>query len=203
MSTARSLSWHLEPTTSQYFTFMNNVFTKEECEQIIAHGLSDTSLQTGLIGSEAQGKGTVNTQVRKGQLAFLDSGNSELQWIYRRLTDCVMSMNTQMYNYDLTYIEVLQFSIYHPGDFYDQHMDAIKPVCVNNRKLSFSLQLSDSDDYEGSDLEVYVNAIEFAKSPRTQGTVNFFPSYTVHRVTPLIKGTRYALVGWVCGPAWR
>jgi len=31
----------------------------------------------------------------------------------------------------------------------------------------------------------------------------FFPSYTLHEVTPVTKGTRYTLVGWVHGPAFK
>jgi PKHD-type hydroxylase len=112
-------------------------------------------------------------------------------------------MNDRMYNFDLTYIEILQFSIYELGDFYNDHMDTIKPVCVHNRKLSFSIQLSEPDAYQGSDLEINVNAAKFEAAPKTQGTAVFFPSYSVHRVTPLTKGVRYALVGWVCGPAFR
>ena len=31
------------------------------------------------------------------------------------------------------------------------------------------------------------------------GTVIVFPSYMVHRVRPVTKGTRYSLVSWFCG----
>jgi PKHD-type hydroxylase len=26
-----------------------------------------------------------------------------------------------------------------------------------------------------------------------------FPSYTLHRVTPVTEGTRYSMVGWITG----
>ena len=34
-------------------------------------------------------------------------------------------------------------------------------------------------------------------------TITFFPSYTLHDVTAITKGTRKALVGWVLGPRWK
>ena len=38
---------------------------------------------------------------------------------------------------------------------------------------------------------------------KVRGSVNYFPSYMLHEVTPLERGTRYALVGWVNGPAFK
>jgi PKHD-type hydroxylase len=35
---------------------------------------------------------------------------------------------------------------------------------------------------------------------RAQGTMVLFPSFLVHRVTPVRAGTRYAIVGWLHGP---
>ena len=35
------------------------------------------------------------------------------------------------------------------------------------------------------------------------GSMILFPSYLVHRVLPMTKGTRYAIVGWVHGNSFR
>jgi len=40
-------------------------------------------------------------------------------------------------------------------------------------------------------------------APRGQGSVTFFPSMLLHRVTPITKGHRYSLVGWAAGPHLR
>ena len=39
--------------------------------------------------------------------------------------------------------------------------------------------------------------------PREQGQIIVFPSYTLHEVTPITKGTRYSLVSWVSGPSFK
>tara|TARA_R100000231_G_scaffold138657_1_gene117522 strand:+ start:599 stop:721 length:123 start_codon:yes stop_codon:yes gene_type:complete len=38
---------------------------------------------------------------------------------------------------------------------------------------------------------------------RQKGSIIFFPSYMVHAVTPVTKGVRNALVGWVNGNPFR
>lgn len=69
------------------------------------------------------------------------------------------------------------------------------------RKLSVSIQLSCSSDYDGGDLE-------FAGAPqhpfgRDQYAATVFPSYLAHRVTPVTRGTREALVAWIHGSSYR
>jgi PKHD-type hydroxylase len=40
-------------------------------------------------------------------------------------------------------------------------------------------------------------------APKTRGTLIAFPSYVLHRVTPIISGTRKAVVVWTTGPRFR
>ena len=70
------------------------------------------------------------------------------------------------------------------------------------RKLSATLQLTDGALYEGCDLELFgTHQVEAA--PRTRGSLVVFPSYVLHRVTPIRTGTRKALVIWSTGPDFR
>ena len=76
---------------------------------------------------------------------------------------------------------------------------------VFERKLSFTLQLSDSDEYTGGDLEFteFNDADEqFKKDMRKKGTVIVFPSFLQHRVTEVTEVQRHALVGWREGKQW-
>ena len=41
------------------------------------------------------------------------------------------------------------------------------------------------------------------KEIRPQGSIIIFPSFTYHCVTPITKGTRYSLVLWTLGDAFR
>ena len=71
-----------------------------------------------------------------------------------------------------------------------------------HRKLSISIQLSDPAGYSGSELEISVNGVPII-APRDQGTLIAFPSFVLHKVTPLLVGKRYSLVAWVHGPKWK
>jgi PKHD-type hydroxylase len=70
------------------------------------------------------------------------------------------------------------------------------------RKLSFTVQLSDTKDYKGGDLVFHYKS-QPVKAYREKGMVVVFPSTMLHEVTPVKKGTRYSLVGWVAGPRFR
>ena len=67
------------------------------------------------------------------------------------------------------------------------------------RKISIVLQLSDPEEYEGWNFELFVNR-KITKLPNSKGTVILFPSYCMHRVTPITKGERKSLVLWATGP---
>jgi PKHD-type hydroxylase len=68
------------------------------------------------------------------------------------------------------------------------------------RKLSLVCQLSDPSEYEGGELQI--NTGEIFTPEKQKGTVILFPSYLLHRVTPVTKGTRRSLVLWIEGPAF-
>ena len=54
-----------------------------------------------------------------------------------------------------------------------------------------------NDDYEGGEFEFFLDDIQIKNEI---GTVIVFPSYFLHRVNPVTKGTRYSLVAWFRGP---
>ena len=71
------------------------------------------------------------------------------------------------------------------------------------RKLSFSLQLSDPDDYEGGNVQFLDENGKSYFAPRQKGSIILFDSRTQHRVLKVTKGTRKSIVGWVVGPRWK
>jgi len=71
------------------------------------------------------------------------------------------------------------------------------------RKLSFSLQLSDPEDYEGGELEFLDNQDEPFFAPKQKGTIVVFDSRVKHRVRKVTNGLRKSIVGWVVGPRWK
>ena len=71
------------------------------------------------------------------------------------------------------------------------------------RKLSFSIQLSSPEDYEGGNLQLLDEADKVTFIPRQRGCIVLFDSLTQHRVLKVTKGTRKSIVGWVVGPRWK
>ena len=81
------------------------------------------------------------------------------------------------------------------GDGYGWHVD--NPFSKNGRRdISFTVFLSNLDDYEGGGLEIQgVQDTSLFRLPA--GHVVMYPSSSLHRVQPVSRGTRYACVGWI------
>jgi len=96
----------------------------------------------------------------------------------------------------INFIEEYYINTYKTGDHFDIHIDNYLGL-VNrlDRKLSMSVQLSDSTDYSAGDFE-----IAGVKMTRARGSVIIFPSNFKHSVNLITSGTRYSLFTWAWGP---
>jgi PKHD-type hydroxylase len=192
--------WYLKRYDYQNFAFIDDVFCEDQLDQIIRFGNLYAEELARVGGNVSQ----VNSDVRMCKLSGMFA-NKHTEWIYRKITDAVNQINDQFFQFDLTKLETFQFTKYKEEDngFYEKHIDPISGTNVpENRKLSLILQLSDSGDYEGGDLCLYTGK-EPTIIEKKRGRIIFFPSYTLHEVKPVTKGTRYTLVGWVHGPAFK
>lgn len=61
--------------------------------------------------------------------------------------------------------------------------------------------LSDAAEFDGGRFELGAHA--GVEAPMQRGDAVVFPSYLRHRVTPVTRGVRVALVGWFTGPPFR
>jgi PKHD-type hydroxylase len=192
-------TWALEIKNIQNYAFWVDSFTEEECEKICQAGEKEFLFE-GQVQQEIL---TNDDKFRRSKISWLRSNRTENNWIFERLTRIINSINRDFFNFDLDQIENLQYGIYDSSDqgFYTKHIDMM-PKSAKVRKLSFSLQLTNSLDYEGGDLVLHYKSDPEIAS-RTQGTITFFPSYTLHEVTPVTKGIRRSLVGWITGPAFK
>ena len=135
------------------------------------------------------------------------------KWIYRELQHYLIEANKNAeWNFDVASAGSCQFTIYENNQYYDWHVDMFsKPQKQNtNRKISLTLCLSDSDEYEGGDLQFSKDnhpeqekQIITCKNFRNKGSVVLFPSFVWHRVTPVTKGKRCSLVIWFNGPSFK
>ena len=74
---------------------------------------------------------------------------------------------------------------------------------MTQRKISVTIELTDHDkDYEGGLVQVNLGH-SITVLPQGQGTAVFFPSFLLHRVSPVTKGKRTSLVLWVGGHPYK
>ena len=110
-----------------------------------------------------------------------------------------MELNANIWKFELAgFVEEFQYSEYGPEGHYTWHIDLGKGPS-STRRLSFSVQLSDPDEYEGGELELHCGGERPIAAPRTFGTAIVFPSFLLHRVAPVRQGLRRSLVGWASG----
>jgi len=89
----------------------------------------------------------------------------------------------------------LLVSRYGPGMEYGLHVD--DPIMLGSRTdLSFTLFLSDAESYEGGGL-VIDDMMEERVIRLAPGELVLYPTSALHRVEPVSRGERVAVVGWV------
>lgn len=86
-------------------------------------------------------------------------------------------------------------SRYNIGQTYGLHVDNALMQGLRT-DLSFTLFLSDPESYDGGAL-VIEDHFEARAIKLSAGEVILYPATTLHRVEPVTRGTRLAVVGWV------
>jgi PKHD-type hydroxylase len=148
-------------------------------------------------------------------------------WVSGFIWHYVQRANKENFLYDITNIdnELIQFTKYEPGEFYNWHIDSglsihykpqfmdgnhpekyqdfINTNCESIRKLSVVVQLSNPEDYQGGNLQIMDENGKSYFVPRKKGTIIIFDSRANHRVLKVKSGVRKSLVCWVCGPRWK
>ena len=183
-----------EFTGLEPFTTWDGAFTPAELDAIVAYG-------DGLRQDDATLLDSADHGLRSTRISWIEESQETL-WLFRKLVGAASTINQQAYGFDLAALESLQYTVYHAGEgsHYGWHVDQGRTP--TRRKLSLVLQLSAPSDYEGCDLQIFASS-QIDTAPRTRGTLIAFPSYTLHRVTPITAGIRKSLVMWCSGPRFR
>jgi PKHD-type hydroxylase len=178
-------------------------FTNEEVDRITALFAKD-ELRPGDLN-----EGTVDESRRIANLKFYYP-NEQTYWIFEKLNYIIQLNNEQFWNFDLNGYANFQYTEYEgsEGGKYDFHADidysqregAVDP---QTRKLSLSLILSEPGvDFEGGEFQILLDR-EPITCHQAKGSVLLFPSWVLHRVTPVTRGVRKSIVVWVTGPKFR
>lgn len=185
---------------SYSFSYWNDGFSEEEMNKLIKTCEMRNTNKASISGHDEKDD---FSHIRKSTVRWIPQVN-DTSWIYDRLAFITRQLNGQFFNFNLSgFVEDFQYTVYEANtqDHYDWHVD-MGPETNSPRKLSLVLQLSDPSDYEGGELQL-LNSANPITIEKKKGHIVAFPSYLLHRVTPVTKGVRKSLVIWVAGPPFK
>jgi len=176
-----------------------NVLTPAECQWLIDLPLpsADAAIEVRADDPAHKGESLVNYGVRRTRIKAIPP-TPESTWVFQRLASLVQRVNQATFRFQLDgqmSVDVLE---YDPTGYFDWHVD-LGPGIFATRKLSMVTFLTPPEAYEGGNL-CFMDQGDPLRLP--QGTTAIFPSYLLHKVEPVTRGTRYTLVSWAHGPSF-
>lgn len=180
------------------YAWWDEAFTKEELDYL--QELARRSGHPAEVGSQDGAR--VDESIRRSELNWLFK-TEESEWVYAKLAHAISTLNADYFNFSLSgFGEAFQLTNYssHNQGTYSWHQDF--GSAGPSRKLSLVLQLSNPEDYEGGELQ-FLTSSEPNNVLKKRGFMSVFPAWTLHQVTPVTRGNRQTLVGWVSGEPFK
>lgn len=203
----------INPRTNAFvtypFIFWDDWISEEELNSIESYCNNAEITDGQVINTDGSLSTDLDIRISKVGLYRPDENN---KWFFEKCLHIADRINNDFYNFDLTGFDYFQYTVYdNVGSKYDFHTDMsfgdnITPGMELTRKLSFVLFLSDKDkDYTGGDFELLVNTKEkdVIRPEQKRGRIIAFPSFMLHRVSPILSGVRKSIVFWVQGPKFK
>jgi len=187
-------------TLSQMHSFVSweNTFSDEELDSLIEYLDQLEKVEASI------GEGNTDNIIRKSTVSWVKNDSPQAALLYDRMAFVARSLNAKFYGFDLYgFVEDMQYTIYYGDEegHYTWHTD-MSETSSSTRKFSMILQLSDPNDYEGGELQTLIGS-DHSAVVKQKGLIAAFPSWTLHRVTPVTKGIRKTIVVWVAGPQFK
>lgn len=180
-----------------FYTIIPNALSPDKCDEVIR---SVTTITEAMVGPPHARR--LDHQARRALVNWLDIEAD------RNLHDqlkALMDSANATFRVDARTLRQAQYTLYDGavGGHYGWHTDSTLHAWSDSvdRKLSMSIQLSDPSEYDGGAFEFFKGGA--VPGFKAKGTALVFPSFLLHRVTPVTRGSRCALVAWLEGPAWR
>ena len=160
--------------------------TKQEVDSVLLAAAEKSSEGGGLHGQKKN-----NSLVRRCRVVWVPSDN--IRDVYQKVFAAIDLINSKHWNIKFDSLNTAQFTEYGIFGHYSAHID-LGGKDIRNRKLSASVNLSDRGDYVGGKLWTWKG------NPSDRlGAITVFPSYLLHKVTPVWWGKRRSLVFWATG----
>jgi PKHD-type hydroxylase len=172
------------------------LFDRDQCESIIALG-SEERWEAAGITQPGSSQAAYDGKIRSAGLQTLSDDGS---WPLGQLVTAIGEVNDEVFRFNLSGMydsDAPSLARYRAEetDHFRPHKDAGEHN--SRRKLTYVVQLSAGDHYQGGDLLINDGG---KLGPRAQGTLVVFPSTLTHVVSPVTAGVRYVIVGWILGP---
>jgi len=194
-----SYAFNQAENSPQDYYWFQNAFSDEELTRLYDLLESLQYQDATTIGNQDE----KISEVRSSKIKWIPQTNN-WQWLYQKLFNMIEEANGTLWNFDLFGTnEFIQYTEYLASDHghYDWHQD-IGPGGPSLRKVSLVVQLTEAEEYEGGDLQIWPGG-NIWTVPKGKGNVAIFPSYMMHRVTPMTSGVRKSLVLWAGGQHYK
>lgn len=182
-----------EPEHFRHWIF-TDILTPEACDIIVK--TYDQELVEKLPPVIGTGAGAIDTSIRNVERVMLPVYKD----IGGRLAAAGLSANRRAWNFNISHANQAEFLKYPAGGRYTAHMDTFLNPEEECRKLTVLAFLN--EDFEGGRFFIQ-DGDERYYPPQTKGTVLVFPSFLLHGVEDITKGTRYSVVCWMVGPFFK
>jgi len=179
---------------SRTYLAMESALSADECDAAIALATVGRTARGPVYGGAGA---EVDPARRDVQSTLVARG--EAAWLFEKL-DGLFQAAAARFELPVGPIgEEIQILRYDEGGHFRMwHSDAGVDQ-VDRRRISLSVELSERADYEGGELEIVPDLVARPRS-LARGSAQLFPSRALHRVTPVTRGTRWALVAWTGAP---
>jgi len=145
-----------------------------------------------------------DSRIRSGQVQWIMRNEIDPRIHSHLFTLASVANRERNWNFEIDGLaHALQATRYsgEASEHYDWHMDWGGGK-LGFRKISAVAHLSEESDFAGGSLQL-TNGSFPIQAAQAAGTVTVFPSFLMHRVTPVTAGCRLAVVAWVLGPSFR
>ena len=194
LNTQNSKSVNLKANNLFCSIIHTTFFEPKQCDSIVSSLVEELWMSGEVVG------GGLDKKLRNVEQQIMPINKEG--WPLTRVLQLVKQANNARFKFDVSGfldVDAPMIMRYEKGSHYDWHIDAGNSV--PHRKLSFTIQLSDPEDYVGGDME-FIGTNVHKEALRQKGTCIIFPSFLPHRITKVTKGKRFAIVGWIHGPTY-
>ena len=187
---------------SSLYWLWEKELTPEKCQDIIDRAGDD--FEGAVIGTDSKSDDTrLDNKTRKTNIHWnQDQDLFDMAFHYMQGANKKSGWNLQV-----DAAESFQIGQYPTGGHYNWHVDGLGIDPINapenetmhgkTRKISMVVWLN--EDFKGGDFQFHKSHLKSNVIKPKQGSIIMFPSWVMHRVTPVTQGTRYSMVSWFVG----